>query len=199
MNIETLMKVQFPEELERYNPIIFHILEIITQPWAKAFLYRDIDFAVAAIILEHRMRSYITCKYEKEYNEKDNNDRKNRKNRYGTITTYNNFFTGLRGKPEGDSFAKKYHNKGFPKRIEIVATRRNDIMHGRVENIEPQQKKEAIDTIEDFCTTFPHPCSYITADLSCDSLCPKCKKLVSDNVTTRDGKKWCPCCKSLFE
>ena len=64
MNIETLMKVQFPEDLERFHPITFQILEIITQPWAEAFLYRDIDFAVAAIILVHlgkRDYPYQSC------------------------------------------------------------------------------------------------------------------------------------------
>ena len=83
MDIETLMKVQFPEELERFHPITFNILEIITQPWVEAFLYRDIHFAVAAMILEHRMRSYIIKYYENKYKGD------------GTITKYNNFFKGL--------------------------------------------------------------------------------------------------------
>lgn len=183
MNIETLMKVQFPEELEQFHPITFNILEVITQPWAGAFLYRDIHFAVAAMILEHRMRSYIMKYYENEYAGD------------GTITKYNNFFKGLGRNREVDSFAKKYHDKGFPRKIEQVADLRNQIMHGKVDNnISPQQIIEGLATIEDFCTTFPHPFPYMTAFLRVDSPCPKCKKMVRIVV-----KNWCPYCKSLFE
>ena len=87
MDIETLMKVKFPEELERYHPITFNILEIITQPWAEVFPVKDMDFGFAAVILEHRMESYIRARYKNTYNgyNKNNGDVR------GSIEKYNNF------------------------------------------------------------------------------------------------------------
>lgn len=101
-----------------------------------------LDLAIAIIVLEYRMRGYARKYLNVNKDLKDAN-----------LSDYNSWYNN--DKVLNPCIVEKYHNGGFHGRIKPISDIRNDVIHANSVQISAQDKEEYINTIKDFCSTFP--------------------------------------------
>ena len=117
------------------------ILDFIKTPHVASSSPDHLDLAIAIIVLEYRMRGYV-------HKHLSVNNKKPELRHYNTW--YNN-----NERVQNPSIVEKYRKGGFYKRVEPIADIRDDVIHANSVHISAKDKEEYINTIKDFCDTFP--------------------------------------------
>ncbi len=117
------------------------ILDFIKDPHVVSSSPRHLDLAIAIIVLEYRMRGYA-----RKYLEVEKED--------ANLSDYNSWYNN-KERMQNPCIVEKYRKGGFYNRIKPIANIRNDVIHANSVQISTENKKEYINTIKDFCNTFP--------------------------------------------
>ena len=71
-----------------------------------------------------------------------------------TLSDYNSWYNNTE-RVQNPSIVEKYREGEFYKRIKPIADIHNDVIHANFVQISAKNKKEYINTIKDFCNTYP--------------------------------------------
>ena len=117
------------------------ISDFIKTPHVVSSTPDHLDLAIAIIVLEYRMRGYVH-----EYLSVNNNKPE--------LRDYNKWYNN-NDRVQNPSIVEKYQKGDFYTRIKPIADIRDDVIHANSVHISAKDKEEYINTIKDFCDTFP--------------------------------------------